>query len=41
MKAHTEVQEYTITEDDAKLVTEKFQDRVVEEYEEEEKQRKR
>jgi hypothetical protein len=41
MKAHKEVLEYTITEDDAELVMERVKDHVAEEYEEEEKQRER
>jgi hypothetical protein len=41
MKVHKEVPEYTITEDDAELVTGKVQDHTIEEYEEEEKQRER
>jgi hypothetical protein len=41
MKSHKEAPEYTITKDDAELVTERVQDRIVEEYEEEEEQRER
>jgi hypothetical protein len=41
MKVHKEVPEYTITKDDAELVTERVQDHTIEEYEEEEKQRER
>lgn len=37
MKAHKEVPEYTIIEDDAELVAERVQDHTAKEYEEEKK----
>jgi hypothetical protein len=40
-KAHKDIPEYTITEDDADLVAERVQDHVTEEYEEAENQRER
>jgi phosphoglycolate phosphatase-like HAD superfamily hydrolase len=40
-KAHKDILEYTITEDDADLVAERVQDHATEEYEEVENQRER